>query len=51
MVGEVNKKSNDLFLLLDKDIIQTNEDNMLYKELVLKQHSVPLSDLMQINES
>lgn len=36
---------------LGKEMIQLNEDNDLYKEIILKQHSVPLSDLMQINES
>ncbi len=35
----------------NKEMIQTDEDNVVYKEIVLKQHSVPLSDLLQINTS
>lgn len=36
---------------LGKGHIQADEDSSLYKEIVLRQHAVPLSDLLQTNES
>ncbi|CAF3382295.1 unnamed protein product, partial [Rotaria sp. Silwood2] len=49
--ADVLKKSSMSQHHSDKGMIQANEDNVFYKEIVLKQHSVPLSDLLQINES
>lgn len=45
------EKNQTIFVFLDKGMIQLNEANELYKEIILRQHSVPLSDLMQINGS
>ncbi|CAF0755014.1 unnamed protein product [Rotaria sp. Silwood1] len=49
--ADVLKKSSLSQHHSGKGIIQANEDNVFYKEIVLKQHSVPLSDLLQINDS
>ncbi len=52
MVRELKENIKEfIFCFLDKGLIQTNEDNVLYKEIILRQHSVPLSDLMKIHES
>lgn len=36
---------------LGKGQIQANEDNALYKEIILRQHAVPLGDLLHTTES
>ncbi len=42
------KKKIKLFILfVGKGIIEPNEDNALYKEMIIKQRSIPLSDLVQ----
>jgi hypothetical protein len=38
-------------LFLGKGAIEINEDNALYQEIISKPHSIPLSDLIKINES
>jgi len=40
-----------LFIYLDKEQIEGNEENALYKEIILRQHAVPLGDLLQTTES
>jgi hypothetical protein len=40
-----------IWFLLDKGQIEADEDNALYKEIVLRQHAVPLGDLLQTTES
>lgn len=42
---------NSSFFSLEKERIETNEDNVLYKEIILRQHAVPLGDLLQTTES
>ncbi|CAF1534862.1 unnamed protein product [Rotaria magnacalcarata] len=49
--ADVLKKSSMSQHHNDKGLIQADDNNLFYKEIVLKQHSVPLSDLMQINQS
>jgi hypothetical protein len=46
---DVPKKSSSANF--NKGQIQANEDNSLYKEIILRQHAVPLGDLLQTTES
>ena len=36
---------------LEKGRIQADEESGVYREIVLRQHDVPLADLLQTNES
>ncbi|CAM4746109.1 unnamed protein product [Rotaria magnacalcarata] len=49
--GVLLKKNSLSLARLDKEHIEANEDNVLYKEIILRQHAVPLGDLLQTTES
>lgn len=43
-------QKNSLSKHSTKDSIEFNNNHVLYKEIILKQHSVPLADLVQSNK-
>ncbi|CAF0827986.1 unnamed protein product [Adineta ricciae] len=43
-------RSKQTSVYREKGTIETNENDAIYKEIILKQHSVPLEDLARINE-
>ena len=43
-------QKNSLSKHSTKDSIEFNNNHVLYKEITLKQHSVPLADLVQTNK-
>ncbi|CAF0895340.1 unnamed protein product [Adineta steineri] len=51
MSANISKQNSRLQSYNKKGIIHPNEENTLYKEIILKQHSIPLSDLIQKSES
>ncbi|CAF0967729.1 unnamed protein product [Rotaria sordida] len=49
--ANVPKKRSPSQQRSDQEQIEANEDNALYKEIILRQHAVPLGDLLQPIES
>ena len=47
----MSPSSFDLFSFVDEGRIEANEDSSLYKEIILRQHAVPLGDLIQTIET
>ena len=45
--SSIKNALSSLDLNLEKGQIEANEDNGLYKEIILRQHDVPLADLLQ----